>query len=124
MRQQPHPDVTFDDVQRIVRRDFPTEQFDTVLAALKQYGAEPWQRECARVQLAVLKLSQGRLDALSRHLKTAKRDYRDVLAAAEYPRYMNTGSQIERLSPKEQQGIVDSDWEEYQGWLQRGSDRK
>ena len=55
------------------------------LAILDEYqsdGASP-----TRVQLAVLKLAAGRLDELRREIETARRDYRDVLAPAEYPRY-------------------------------------
>lgn len=55
------------------------------LAALDTYGAEPWQRERERVQLAVLKQPGGRLDALRRFLELAKSDYRDALVGAEYP---------------------------------------
>jgi hypothetical protein len=35
--------------------------------------------------LAALKLANGDLNALKRHITLAKQGYRDVLAAAEYP---------------------------------------
>jgi hypothetical protein len=84
---QPIPDVLATDVERIVRRDFPDGQFDAVMGVLKQYGAEKWQRERARVQLAALKLADRDLDKLQRVIEVASRDYRDVLAPAEYPEY-------------------------------------
>ena len=59
MRKERHPDVSSDDVERIVRRDFPVGEFDVVMAVLKQYGVERWHRECAQVQLATLKLAKG-----------------------------------------------------------------
>ena len=114
---QPVPDVSATDIERIVRRDFPKDEFDSTLAALGQYGGS-LPRECPRVQLAALKLAQGDLQSLRRHIANAERDYRDVLAAAEYPRYMSAGMfRVRELSRKEQQAIVDSDWDQYQRWL-------
>ena len=46
---------------RVVRRDFPTEQFGAVIAVLNEYGLEKWELEKVRVQLATLKLSNGDL---------------------------------------------------------------
>jgi len=56
-----------------------------VLDRLALYGVEPHEREVPRVQLAILKLSEGRLDRLADLVSAAKRDYRDVLMWAEYP---------------------------------------
>ena len=115
---QPIPDVSVTDVERIVRRDFPKDEFDSALAALGQYADGSLPRECPRVQLAALKLAQGDLQSLRRHIANAERDYRDVLAAAEYPRYMSAGMfRVRELSRKEQQAIADSDWDQYQRWL-------
>jgi hypothetical protein len=114
---QPHPDVTESDVERIVRRDFPREQFDSVMAALKEYAEDKLPKECPRVQLAVLKLAQGNLESVRLQIATAKRDYRDVLAAAEYPEYIRAGFQVRKLPRKERQRIVNSDWDQYQKWL-------
>jgi hypothetical protein len=115
---QPIPDVSATDVERIVRRKFLKDEFDSATAELGQYADGPWPRECPRVQLAALKLAQGDLQSLRRHIANAERDYRDVLAAAEYPRYMSAGMfRVRKLSRKEQQRIVDSDWDQDQRWL-------
>jgi hypothetical protein len=107
-------------VERIVRRDFPGEQFDSVMAVLNDYAAGPLPRECSRVELAALKLAQGDLDSLRHHIARAERDYRDVLAAAEYPEYMRAGMfQVRNLRRKEQQRIVSSDWDQYKAWLEK-----
>lgn len=74
---QPVPVVTPEDVSRIIRRDFAPERHEVVQAALSEYS----QREAARVQLAVLKLANGDLDALHRHIDTAKRDYRECVSS-------------------------------------------
>ncbi len=118
MRDQPHPDVTFNDVERIIRRDFPIEQFDTVMAVLKQYGTEKWHRECARVQLAVLKLSNGDLHKRHIAIDVAMKDYRDVIVPAEYPEY-SRGLHTRELPVKVQEGIIRGDWEQYESWLRK-----
>ena len=84
---QPVSNVSQDDVLRLIRRDFPPDQVDTALALLAQYGNESHEREFHRVRAAILKLANGDLDVLERQIASAKMDYRDTLAAAEYPRY-------------------------------------
>lgn len=87
MRHQPIPEVTLNDVERIVRRDFPVIQFDSVMAVLKEYEeSTSGRRERPRVQLATLKLANGDVEALRTHINTAVQDIRDVLGPAEYPR--------------------------------------
>ena len=54
---------------------------DTAEDVLSQYA----KQEVFRVRLAVLKLAEGDLDKLERNTMLAQQDYRDVLAAAEYP---------------------------------------
>jgi hypothetical protein len=120
MQTQPIPDVTFDDVERVVRRDFPEEQFAVVMAMLNEYGAERWQREQPRVRLAALKLANSSVEALRAYVNAAKADYRDVLAWAEYPAYSKKVSGVRiRPTAQEQQQIVDDDWAQYEMWLRK-----
>ena len=49
------------------------------MAVLDSYGVRSHERERERVQLAILKLSDGSLEALHHYVAAAKRDYRDVL---------------------------------------------
>ena len=117
---QPIPDVTEKDVERIVRRDFPREQYDTVMGILREYSHGRLPKECSRVQLAALKLAQGDLECLRLHIGNAEQDYRDVLAAAEYPEYMRAVAfRVSKLSRKEHPRIVNSDWDQYAKWLQK-----
>ena len=113
---QPIPEVTENDVIRIVQRDFPTEQFDAVMSILNGYGAEDWQHSVNRVRLAVLKLADGDLQALRRSIDS---DYRDVLAFAEYPDYMQKVSPSAALAEVERERIIRADWMQYQSWLNR-----
>ncbi len=116
VRHQPIPEVTLLDVERIVRRDFPEAQFDSVIAVLEGYESNC---ERSRVQLATSKLARGSLDALRKHINTATQDFWDVIAAAEYPEYSKSGSRVRELPVAEQQQIIDSDWTQYQDWLRR-----
>lgn len=62
-----------------------------VLTMLDEYGIENVEPEVNRVQLAILQLSEGNKDKLLYLVKTAKVDYRDILA----------WQQLGSLSPEE-----------------------
>ena len=113
---QPTPKVSRADVLRVATRDFG-EALARAVAVLDQYGHEEWEREPHRVQLAVLKLAAGDLKTLTEAIGSAKHDYRDVLAAAEYPKYMRKAFNIETLHPEEQAALIQSDWQQYASWL-------
>jgi hypothetical protein len=119
MTRQPTPTVTDADVERIVRRDFPTAIFDDVLAMLHEFGTEQWEREAPRVRLAALKLAAGDIKGLRYAIGLAKCDYRDVLAQAEYPSYIKHVPPTGRLSAAEVQKIINADWNQYHDWLTR-----
>src|SRR5690625_799573 len=53
-----------------------------------------------RVVLAIIKLSSGNLDKLSRFSEDAKKDWRDVLYWAEYPREVKKSQSWEELKAK------------------------
>ena len=113
------PQVDETAVIRVVRRDFPAEQFEAVMSILNEYGTEDWQRGAERVRLAALKLAAGDLQALRHQIDVAKTDYRDVLAYAEYPEYMQKVSPSADLDREEKERIIRSDWTQYRLWLER-----
>ena len=93
---------------------------------LESYGLEHHEREVERVQLAILKLSEGRLERIPELVAAAKRDYRDILMWAEYP---EDGRALwaarPNLSPREQaelESIRERDKEQYSRW--RGEARR
>jgi hypothetical protein len=112
MESQPTPEVSRADVLRIIARDFPAEHQAEVLRELDALGAASQPR----VQLAVLKLVNGRLAELERHLAYARRDWRDILMWAEYPAdaKISWNSLADAHHP-----AYRSDWEQYQAWLTR-----
>ncbi|SRR5258708_38604601 len=114
---QPIPEVSPEDVTRVIRRDFAENQFDTVVAVVNTYGAGRSEYGRARVHLAALKLAKG--NVLKAQIEIAREDYRDVLAPAEYPEYSQRPFQIEDLPATEQKRIIASDWKQYEDWLRR-----
>lgn len=77
---------TRNDVLASIRAAFPEDRRPGVLDLLDTYGVESYERERERVQMAILKLSEGSELKLREYLTVAKRDYRDVLFWAEYPK--------------------------------------
>jgi hypothetical protein len=116
---QPVPTVTSDEIEGLVRRDFPPDQYDAVMSLLNEYGVEKWHPEKWRVRLAILRLVDGRFAQLRAHVDMAKQDYRDVLAYAEYPSYMREVPPSEKIDSSKKQALIEQDWQQYQGWRQK-----
>jgi hypothetical protein len=77
---------------------FPKSAQSCVLELLDIYGVESYERERERVQLAILKLSEGNEEKLREFVAVAKRDYRDVLFWAENPEArLDTPEKRERM---------------------------
>src|SRR5436305_14121212 len=74
-----------EEVVAIVQKTFPETSHSRVLELLDSYGVESYERERERVQLAILKLSDGNEEKLREFVAVAKRDYRDVLFWTENP---------------------------------------
>jgi hypothetical protein len=74
-----------DDVVAVVQKTFPEGAHARVLELLDSYGIESYERERERVQLAILKLSEGDEEKLRELVAVAKRDYRDILFWADNP---------------------------------------
>ena len=115
MVEQRIPSVTVEDVKRIVFRDFGESKSADALSILKDYNGQDGPRP--RVCLAILKLANGDLDRLREVTKAALADYRDVLAWAEYPRWIKEVGFNDRAGFK--QAVIDDDWKQYCQWLNR-----
>jgi hypothetical protein len=84
---------------------------------LAEYGGDELHRDVDRVRLAILRLSEGDPDRVSELVALALTDYRDVLAAAEYPNYSQLEPGIDPNAPEAQEAIR-ADWEQYNDWVQ------
>lgn len=112
---QPTPLVDKEDVERIVKRDFPSTEYEPVFSVLEKYE----YGETHRVQLAAIKNSDGNIETLKQQIDWANSDYRDLLSVAEYPAYTKQWSRIQKLPEEEKHKIIRSDWEQYQTWLNK-----
>lgn len=115
MADQPVPTVTLADVERVVRRDFPEARRAEALAILDDQ--DPRDPLGPRVHLAVLKLAAGDLAKLKEFMDIAQRDFRDVLAWAEYPEYFREVHDTH--GHPDIDGIIERDWRQYDDWLRR-----
>ena len=96
---------------------FPEEQRDTVLAELDRYPGDTTEGR-ARVQLAILRLSEGDLGQLREWVGVALRDFRDVLAPAEFPQQTAVGfAVLSRMSEADRAAVVRADREQWLAWL-------
>ena len=108
-------EVSKADVLRIVERDFARDQ-SVVAGLLERYAAI--DSKAARVHLAILKLSQGNLDKVREYVEVAKQDWRDVICAAEYPRYWAMGMHAaSQIGSNEREQLQGEDFRDYQAWL-------
>lgn len=78
--------------------------------------------EPARVQLAILKLSNGDSEKLHDYIQAARLDYRDVLAWAEYPEQMRSGKSRYNTDLDVYEAILKADREQYEAWLEEHRD--
>ncbi len=84
---------------------------------LEEYGDQVHHREALRVRAGLLKLAGSSLDRLEQQLRLADRDYRDVLAAAEFPRQMKEGVTA-RSDPDAHARCVQEDHAQYRNWVE------
>jgi hypothetical protein len=99
------------------KRCFPNEDLQKIIAFLDEYGTEPYERERERVQIAILKLSGENIDHLHVQVAMAKKDYRDILAFAEYPEEMSNSTR--KISDQETvNNIRKRDRQQYLHWLE------
>ena len=117
--EQPTPQISSADVERVVVRDFPANRVTEVFAIINEYGQEDWHRELHRVRLAALKLAAGNVERLRDQIAEANCDYRDVLAWAEYPNYMDQIPTSGSVPADKMKRVVETDWRQYQEWLTR-----
>jgi hypothetical protein len=93
---------------------FPGKE-EQVQRIFSDCGREEHEEISSRVKLAVLKLSGGDIEKVREYVQTAVKDYRDVLAWAEYPEQMRVKSW--ELSPEENREIQARDLDQYESWL-------
>lgn len=110
------PTVSESDIERLVRRDYPSD----VHAAIHEMIRGVEVREKARVIVACLKNGRGDFQKLKGELANASGWWREIIAEAEYPNYTKKMFRIDRLSAEEQERIIEKDKNQYLAWLNGG----
>jgi hypothetical protein len=115
----PVPQITRAMVKTAARRVFPDAAPTEILAVLDRYGVESYEQEPERVRMGALKLSGGDRAALEHYIEVAKLDFRDVLAGAEYPGFLDAGfTGVEEMRPAERRRLVEADAKQHADWLE------
>ena len=106
-----------DIVKRVVAHVWKGNQREAALAILDLVSGYGGEAARARLQVAAIKLSGGSLKSLEDWVQSANGDFRDVLAAAEYPGQFEAGF-LEPSDPK-QVKLGKADLTQYELWLKR-----
>ena len=77
------PLYTREQVRAEAKRQFGKDSVTGSMLLLDQYDVEPNQSGRERVQMAILKLSNGQVSDVRHDVKQAQDDFRDVLSWAE-----------------------------------------
>jgi hypothetical protein len=107
------PTVSDQDVERIVRRDYPVELHAVIHRMIQCVDV----REKPRVILACLKNASGDVEKLKGELVNAEGYWREIISEAEYPNYTKKMFRMDRLSAEEQERIIERDRNQYLNWL-------
>lgn len=95
-------------------------QADRALAELNRYRDSDGRSGRTRVQLAILKMSNGNLEELRRWVDIARADYRDPLLFAEYPEEAEAPFQALNASLEDRRRLEEirsRDRQQYLEWL-------
>ena len=107
------PDVTDDDIERVVRREYSHEIQVTIHELIRDVDV----REKPRVVLACLKNAKGDFQKLKGELTNAEGYYREIIGEAEYPNYVKKMFRMDKLSADEKKRIIEKDKAQYLQWL-------
>jgi len=114
---QPVAKISFQDIERIIDRDYTLHKKSKVFAVLNQYSSDSKKLDF-RVWAGALKISEGDLGKLEKNIEKANSDFRDILAFAEYPKYSDqVGFDTDEFTEAELDSIIEEDWKQYQQWL-------
>ena len=107
------PTVVDEDVERIIRRDYPARLHALIHELILAVNV----REKPRVMLACLKNAGGNIDKLKGELCNAEGWWREIISEAEYPNYTKKMFRIDRLWADERERIIEKDKIQYLKWL-------
>lgn len=110
------PKVRAQDIERVLRRDFPVEHHQELREMIQSIQVI----EKHRVILASMKNAGGDVQKLKGNLNEVSGYYREILAEAEYPFYTKKMFRIDKLTEREKADIIEKDKKQYLHWFNRG----
>jgi hypothetical protein len=103
-------------LEKVISILFPdAEKRGLAVGILERYGSADWQREADRVRLGILKLAGTNLEMIQYFTVQACRDYRDILASAEYPNQM-ANPFLRKNDPVRARELEELDQKQYEDW--------
>ena len=115
--EQKVPIINSDDIERIIKRDFPQFQFSEVMNILMKYVSQSEEGRF-RVYASILKLSGGDIRLVKEYIEKANADFRDVISLSEYPNYSRYALESD-LSEEKEEELIKDDWIQYKTWLEK-----
>lgn len=113
--EQPVAKISEEDLTFLIHREFPAEA-ELVRTKLNLIKSNT-EKGKNRIAASVLKLAGGSLDKIDKLVRKANEDFRDIVAAAEYPRTFSY-SFGERGDEERKKDYLE-DWEEFSAWKER-----
>lgn len=110
-----HPEVSEQDVERVLVRDYPVEHQQELREMIQSIQVI----EKPRVILACMKQAGGDVQKLKGNLNEASGYYREIISEAEYPFYTKKMFRIDKLTQLEQADIIEKDKKQYLSWFNR-----
>ena len=110
------PQVSEQDIERVLRRDFPVEHQQGLREMIQSIQVI----EKCRVILACMKNAGGDVQKLKGNLNEASGYYREILAEAEYPFYTKKMFRIDKLTEQQKADIIEKDKKQYLNWFNSG----
>lgn len=113
----PIANISENDIDRLVKRDFHPEEVIEILKLLSLYQSETLNGK-NRVHASILKLSNGNISKVRNYIEMANNDYRDVIALAEYPNFSEHAFNDDLVEDKVKQ-LENSDYVQYAIWFNK-----
>lgn len=103
-------------LDKVMEKLFPdAAKRQLVTGILERYGNADWQHETDRVRLGILKLAGTNPEMIQYFTIQACRDYRDILASAEYPNQM-ANPFLRKNEPERARELEELDQKQYEDW--------
>jgi hypothetical protein len=112
---QPTPKISSKTLEKIIERDYGN-CVSEIKEKLKSVRSDTLKGQ-NRISAAILKLANGDIDKIDNYIEIYKKDFRDVLAGAEYPLCFSFS--FGEKNKQELRAIYLSDWKNYLKWLKK-----